>query len=58
MRVKLPGMIGMLAKGVCKCLLTHYTNQVESSFINAIAFHISTSQKEILLTVRVKEFTR
>lgn len=51
-------MIGMLAKGVCKCLLTHYTNQVESSFINAIAFHISTSQKEILLTVRVKEFTR
>lgn len=58
MRVKPPGMIGMLGKGVCKLLLTPYTNQVESSFINANAFHISASHKEILLTTRVKEFTR
>lgn len=57
MRVKLPGMRGMIDKGVCKLLLTLYTKQVESSFINANAFHISASHKEILLTARVKEFT-
>lgn len=58
MRVKLPGMIRMLVKGVCKLLLTPYTKQVESIFINANAFHISASHKEILLIARVKEFTR
>lgn len=58
MRAKLPGTIGMLGKGVCKFLLTPYTNQVESSFINANAFHISASHKEILLTAGVREFTR
>lgn len=51
-------MIGMLGKGVCKLLLTPLTKQVESSFINANAFRISASHKEILLTARVREFTR
>lgn len=48
----------MLGRGACKLLLTPYSSQVESSFINANAFHISASHKEILLTARVKEFTR
>lgn len=46
MRVKLPGTIGMLGKGVCKLLLTPYTNWVESSSINANAFHISAHIKK------------
>jgi len=45
MSVKPPGMIGMLVKGVCKLLLTPYTSQVESFFINANVFHISASQR-------------